>query len=348
MSETDTGGEILTLTAYFAERERLNGQFLAEEMLGLFDKRGVATSIMLRGIASFGPAHVERSDRSLSLSEDPSVTITAVDTPGRILPLADEVAALTGRGMITLERGRLVPAVTAGQLGDSVRMSLYLGRRQRVGGAPGYAAVCDLLHRLGFASAEVFLGVDGTVSGDRRRARFLSRNVDVPLMLVGIGSAEQVEAAVAQLRTMLRDPLFAIERILLCKNEGRFIADPHSLTGAYLKMTVRTDEDSRHDGRPVHRALVTRLMDSDHASGATVLRAIWGFHGGQRPHGDRFLQLARHVPVSTVIIDTPENIAASFAIVDELTGSDGLVTCEVVPAMLALNRGNNVGDLRLR
>lgn len=340
-------GHILTLTAYFAERERTNGRFLAEEMLDLFDRRSVATSIMLRGIASFGPAHVVRSDASLSLSEDPPVAITAVDYPDRIAPLADEVAAMTDRGFLTLERGRAVATAAPGQLSEMVRLSLYLGRRQRVSGSVGYVAVCEVLHRHGFASAEVFLGVDGTVAGERRRARFISGNADVPLVVVGVGRAEQVAAAMAELRPLLPDPLLTVERIVVCKSDGRVLADPTELPGPLLKLTVRTDEDSRHDGRPIHRSLISRLMESEQASGATVLRAIWGYRGAQRPHGDRFARLARHVPVSTVIIDTAPNIAASFAIVDELTATEGLVTCENVPAMLALDHGHDVGGLQL-
>ena len=67
--------------AYLAERERAGGRFLADAMLDLFGARGVATSVMLRGIASFGPRNIVRTDESLSLSEDLPVTIAAVDTP---------------------------------------------------------------------------------------------------------------------------------------------------------------------------------------------------------------------------------------------------------------------------
>ncbi len=340
------GDEIVTFTAYFAERERCNGRFLAEEMLDLFDERTVATSIMLRGIASFGPAHVVRSDRSLTLSEDPPVAVTAVDSAERIAPLAQEVAGIVDRGMLTLERGRRTPNVVSAS-GDTVRLSLYLGRRQRIGGASGYLAVCEVLHRLGFVSAEAFVGVDGTVSGQRRRARFFSRNAEVPVLVVGVGSAAQAEVAVAELRRRLGDPLFIIERIVVCKDAGVTVASPGDLSGRYLKLTVRTDEDARHEGRPIHRALIARLMESEHSNGATVLRSIWGFHGAGRPHGDRFAQLSRHVPVSTVIVDTAESIAASFEIVDELTAAEGLVTCEIVPGMLAVDKGFGTGDLRL-
>ena len=142
MIETDTlSPAVLTLTVYFAERHRSGGRFLADVMLDLFDERRIATSVLLRGIASFGPSNVVRSDRSLSLSEDAPIAISAVDTADRITALADEVAALLGRGVITLERGVLLPA--AGMAADqSVRLSLHIGRRRRIARAPGYVAVC--------------------------------------------------------------------------------------------------------------------------------------------------------------------------------------------------------------
>lgn len=325
------------LTAYFAERERAAGRFLAEALLDLFEQRGVATSVMLRGIASFGPTNVVRSDRSLSLSEDPPVTIAAVDTADRLAAVAEEVATMTGRGLITLERASLDTPP-----GDPVRLSLFLGRKQ----TPGHLAATAVLHRLGFVAAEVFLGVDGTVAGQRRRARFISRNSDVPVLVSGVGTAAQAGVAIEELRAMLPDALLVIERIEICKDDGTVLAgcpDPDGV--GYRKLTVRTAEDTRHDGQPVHRALIRRLRESGLSSGATALRGIWGYRDGQRPHGDRFLQLVRHVPVSTVMIDTADKIAALYPIVDELTAQSGLVTVEVVPAVLALHGEHRRGSL---
>ncbi len=340
--------EILTLTAYFTERERTNDRFLADEMLALFDDRCIAASVLLRGIAGFGLTNVALSDRSLSMAEDAPVTISAVDRPERILALTDSVAAMTNRGVFTLQRGRELPSAPPEHPAE-VRLSLYLGRKHRIAGGHGYIAVCDVLHRLGFAGAEVLLGVDGTVAGQRRRARFFNSNTDVPLLVTGVGTAAQTAAAVEELQPILADPLYTIDQIRVCKIDGQKLADPRELAGAspIQKLTVRTAEDTLSGGQPIHRALIQRLKDSDHASGATVLRGIWGYLGSERPHGDRFLELARHVPVSTVIVDTAPNIAASYAIVDELTEHDGLVTCEEVPAMLALHDGHTVGSLKL-
>ena len=146
----------LKLTAYFGERQRVGSQFVAEAMLGLFAERNIATSVMLRGIASFGPRHIIRSDQSLTLSEDPPVAVVGVDTETAVTALLDDVIGMTTRGLITLERARLMTGDLAATPipdgGDSVKLTIYVGRRRRVDGAPALYAVCDLLHRHHFAS----------------------------------------------------------------------------------------------------------------------------------------------------------------------------------------------------
>lgn len=336
--------DIVTLTAYFAERQRAGNRFAADALLDLFDRRRIATSVMVRGIASFGPTHRTRSDRSLSLSEDPPVGVWAVDTPARISALTDDAAALIGRGVLAVEPARILRG-SEPRAEDTVRLALHLGRHQRLSGAPGYLAVCDVLHAHGFAGADVYLGVDGTVDGIRRRARFFSRNTDVPLSVVGVGTTTQAVAAADALRAVLPDALFGVAPTRVCKNDGRQLASPSASDGPYQRLTVHTGEASLHRGQPIHRALVQRLKDSGHASGATVLRAIWGFRGGALPHGDRLLQVGRQVPVTTVIIDTAANIAASYPIVDELTEREGLVTVETIPGLLEVNGDQSFGSL---
>ena len=104
------------------------------------------------------------------------------------------------------------------------------------------------------------------------------------------------------------------------------------------KLLVYTSEAALFHGQPIHRAVVRRLRAAG-LSGATTLRGVWGFHGDHPPHGDRLFQLGRHVPAVTVVIDAPERIAAAFAIIDELTTHQGLVTIEAVPAMRPAGSG---------
>jgi PII-like signaling protein len=344
-------GDHLKLTAYFAERLRAGGRFLADALMDRYADDAVATSIVLRGTASYGPHHDLRSDRTLSLSEDPPNTVIAVDTAEKMTSLAREVVAMTHRGLVTLERVPLVDPSTP-TAPASAKLTIYLGRQDRMTGRPAHQVACDLLYRHGFAGASAFLGVDGTAQGQRRRARFLSRNVDVPVMIIAIGAGTQVASVVAELRAQLPTALITIERAQVCKRDGRLLTRPAALPATdaagrslWQKLMIYTSEATLHEGVPIHRAIVRRLFDSRAAQGATVLRGVWGFHGDHKPHGDKLIQATRRVPVTTIVVDTPERIAEIFDVVDGLTGRHGLVTSELVPALVSIDDGRRLGAL---
>jgi PII-like signaling protein len=145
-----------------------------------------------------------------------------------------------------------------------------------------------------------------------------------------------------ELGELLHRPLFTVERVRVCKRDGRFLERPHALPGVderglplFQQLTIYTSESAHHEGVPIHRAIVQRLRQAKSVDGATVLRGVWGFHGDHPPHGDGLFSLTRRVPVVTVVIDTPANIAESFAVIDEVTGHEGLVTSELVPALVS-------------
>jgi PII-like signaling protein len=347
MEGTIVDEDCLKLSAYFGERQRVGGRFVSETMLGLYEQRRVATSIVLRGIAGFGSRRHFRTDQSLSLSEDPPVAVIAVDTKPVIEGLLEPVLAVEKRGLISLERARLLDDdIHSIELSDeyheATKLTIYVGRKERVYGAPAYLALCDLLYRRQLAGASVFLGVDGTVRGQRERAQFFGRNTDVPMMIIAVGSGERIGQVLPEIGGLLRRPVVTLERVRVCKRDGELLERPHALPGTdehglalWQKLMVYSSESARFDGMPIHRALIHRLRHHESSHGATVLRGIWGFHGDHAPHGDKLFQLGRHVPVVTIIIDTPNNIAASFDIVDEITREQGLVTSEMVPALAA-------------
>jgi PII-like signaling protein len=199
--------------------------------------------------------------------------------------------------------------------------------------------MCELLHRRGIAGATVLSGVDGVAHGRRQRARFFSRNADVPMMVIAVGSGDRLGLVLPELGGLLRRPLMTLERVRICKRDGQLINRPEKAQGVddhgfplWQKLTVYTSQAAQHDGQPIHRAIVRRLRSAT-ISGATTHRGIWGFHGDRPPHGDHFLQLGRHVPAVTIVIDTAERISAAFDIIDELTTERGLITCETLPAV---------------
>jgi PII-like signaling protein len=345
--------EALKLTTYFGERDRVGDSFLADALAALYARNQLRTSLVLRGVAGFGVKHHLHIDRLLTLSEDLPMLSVAVDAPARIEALLDEVVALSGDGLITLERARMADAGVTAAVGEEAKLTVHLGRGERADGQPAHIAVVDTLHRHGVAGATVLLGVDGTARGERRRARFFAANTQVPLMVIAVGAHERVAAAVAELRARPTEPLMTLERVRVCKRDGRRLGAPEPVAGTdpsglavWQKLMVYCGEQSRHAQRPLYAEIV-RALRSAGAAGATALRGIWGYHGDHAPHGDSFRQLRRRVPVVTVIVDTPERIGRWFAIVDALTDETGLVTCEQVPALRAAGPGIARGGLRL-
>ena len=319
------------------------------------------------GTEGFGLKHHLRTDRSLTLSEDLPLTAIAVDSRPRIEAVLGPTLELNRPGLVTLERARLLTAgsgrVRAGGAGSPARPPGGPARGEqahRLPRPPGtglpdaaFVAVCDLLHRRGVAGATALLGVDGTARGRRERARFFSRNAEVPMMVVAVGSGDRIGQVLPELGALLRRPLLTLERVQVCKRDGRLLAPPAPLPAAdeqgmalWHKLMIFSSEAAQHGGQPVHRAMVRRLRSAG-ISGATTLRGIWGFHGDHAPHGDRVLQLGRHVPVVTIVIDTPERIATAFPIIDELTSEHGLVTSETIPALRAAAGDRRRGGPRL-
>jgi PII-like signaling protein len=351
--------DCLKLTTYFGERHRTEEKFVADALLDLYGRKEVEVSVMLRGAEGFGRGHRLQTDRILTLSEDLPMVTVAVDTRTRIENLLDEVISIKRHGLITLERARMLtgevgPVALPEELHEATKLTIYVGRQEQISGTPAFVAVCDLLHRRGIAGATALLGVDGTAHGVRERARFFGRNAEVPMMIIAVGAGEQIARVLPELGGILQRPLLTLERVRVCKRDGELLSPPRSLPATdqeglamWQKLMVYASEQARHGRSPLHVALVRRLRASG-ASGATCLRGVWGFHGDHAPHGDRLLQLRRHVPVVTIIVDTPERIADSFEIVDELTHEAGLVTSEMVPAMASLSEGRRQrGGLRL-
>ena len=341
------------LTSYFGERQRTGSRFAADALLDLYGRHQIATSILLRGAEGFGARHRLRTDRSLTLSEDLPLIAVAVDSRARIREVLEPTGRLLGAGLVTLERAQLLSGdvetlALRDEVNEETKLTIYLGRQERVYRVPAFVAVCDLLHRRGVAGATAMLGVDGTAHGRRERASFFSRNAGTPMMVIAVGSGERIGRVLPDLGGLLRQPLLTLERVRICKRDGKLLCTPSALPGTdktgmplWHKLMVYTSEAALHDSEPIHRAIVRELRAAGIA-GATTLRGVWGFHGDHPPHGDRLLQLGRHVPTVSIVIDAPGRIATAFAIIDELTREQGLVTSETVPALRAGGRGGRL------
>ena len=226
--------------------------------------------------------------------------------------MLDDVLAVKRHGLITLERARLLtgsagPVALAEQVHDATKLTVYVGRQERAAGVPAFVAICDLLHRRGIAGATVLLGVDGTVHGVRRRARFFGRNADVPMMIVAIGSGARIAAVLPEIEALLTRPLLTLERVRVCKRDGELLARPTPLPrvddsglGLWQKLMVYSSERARDGNLPLHVSLVRRLRVAG-AAGATCAAGHLGVSRRPRPaRRPALLQLRRRVPVVTI------------------------------------------------
>ena len=334
------------LTCYVRERHRAGARVPGGELIDLYERRSVAASVLLRSFEGYGPGQPPSGGRVLQLYEDPPLAAVAVDTWPRIDAVLGEVTGLDQPRFVTLQRARLL----SGEIGrlwlgesssEATRLTIYCGPADSVYMVPAFEVACELLYRRGVAGATVLPAVDGTAGGLRHRAQFLRPGADAPLMVVAVGSGERIAMVLPELGGLFRRPLMTVAKVRLCKRDGQLISRPEALPGTEaeaepggmalrLKLTLYTSEAARHDGQPVHRAVVRRLRSAG-VSGATSQRGTWGYHGDHAPHGGGHLPPhGRHVPVVTTVIDVPERIGAAFDIIDALTPGRGLVTVESV------------------
>ena len=288
----------MKLTAYFGEDDGIS-----DALLACFASHGLQASVLLRGIEGFGAKQHLHSDRLLTLSEDLPLVATAVDSKERIEHIRPEVEAIVQEGLVTLEGTNDEPP--PGQ----VKLTVF-GRRSE------FRRIVDVVHEVGVEGATVLLGVDGTMHGERRRARFFAGNTDVPLEVVAVGSADRVAAALAA----LDEPLHTLERV----SDGP-VGTP------WEKLTLFSSEPTG-----AHLRLIRGLRRAG-AAGATCLRGIWGYSDDSAPHGDRLLALRRRVPVVTSVVDVAERVEAWRQLA---AAEPGLLIREGMPAASVRQKGN--------
>lgn len=192
------GGEMLQLRFYFGERDRCGDGPLDATVMAACARHGVSAAALLRAVEGFGAKQRMRTDRLLTLSEDPPLVAVAVGESVRIEALAEEIRGIAHDGLLALnqvttpDRVRSSPRIAresanapgGGASSDEVRVTIW---GPRTGSRSPHMSAVDAFHRHGAEAPMVLLGVDGVLDGERCRARFLASNHAVPALTVAVG-----------------------------------------------------------------------------------------------------------------------------------------------------------------
>ncbi|HET7499174.1 MAG TPA: DUF190 domain-containing protein [Candidatus Eisenbacteria bacterium] len=95
-----------------------------------------------------------------------------------------------------------------------------------------------------------------------------------------------------------------------------------------MLLRIFIGDSDRHEGKPLHHALVERAR-AQGLAGATVLHGPMGFGRHSRLHTAKLLELSSDLPVVIEIVDAEEAIERFMVEVDRMVG-EGLVTLEKV------------------
>ena len=324
------------MVVHFGEGSRVGRHLASDVLMDLAAESGVGTAVLLRGVEGFGIHHRLRTDRLLSTSEDLPLVLVALDSPTRIVELADRTARMLSSGLLVLERA----TVPGGQLDDdtldvsgrSSKLTVYCGRAIAV-------EVAAALRAVGLAGAIVLTGVDGLLGGLRGRGRVLSRNREVPTMVIAVGTGERVAGALPRVRGIAGRHLAVLERVSIVRREGVPVGPlpmvPHeddAGLGLWQRLTVIGGSDTAPARHPLHTALIRDLRAAG-GPGATALRGSWAYTGDDGRHADRLLAIRHRSPVLVTVIARPAEMLRLWPIVERATDTAGLVTCELLPAV---------------
>jgi uncharacterized protein len=98
--------------------------------------------------------------------------------------------------------------------GPAQRLTIIVGESDTVEHRPMYTEIVHRAHAAGLAGASVFRGVEGYGAGSRvHTTRILSLAEDLPVSVVIVDTAEQIQAFLPKLEEIVADGLVLVEDV---------------------------------------------------------------------------------------------------------------------------------------
>jgi PII-like signaling protein len=180
---------------------------------------------------------------------------------------------------------------------DALKLTTYLGERDRAGGVFAADALAALYARHGLRTSIVLRGALGFGAAHHLRTdRLLTLSEDLPVVSIAVDAAERVAPVVAEAEALLHKGLVTTERAQLLDG-AEFPRE------AKLTLFLRRGDD--------HRSAVAALRRHG-VAGATVLLGVDGTAGGQRRRAT-FFGGNPGVPVMVLSVGEGPALAAAAA-----------------------------------
>src|SRR6478735_5828307 len=98
--------------------------------------------------------------------------------------------------------------------GERDLLRIFIGERDKHGGKPLYQAIVELLRTKHFAGATVLRGIMGFGASSKLHTdRFEVLSLDLPIVVECVESAENIDAVLPELETMVGGGLITRERV---------------------------------------------------------------------------------------------------------------------------------------
>jgi len=187
-------------------------------------------------------------------------------------------------------------------IADGLRLTAYLGERDRAEGRLLADVLLDLYAQHGIATSVLLRGIEGF--GIKHRLvteRLLTLSEDLPLLALAVDTPERIERVLPHARALHRHGVITLERARLLSTpehgarvardaDAGLVPDSHA-----VKLTVYTGRQERVASRPAHLAVVDCLHGHG-VAGASVLLGLDGTVHGARQRA-RFFARNAQVPV---------------------------------------------------
>jgi PII-like signaling protein len=164
----------------------------------------------------------------------------------------------------------------------------------------------------------------------------------MPIRIEFVETPEKVEEVLPTLYDMVSDGLIEVQDTTVVKRARTSPRPepkpPHAKKeGPAKMMRIFIGEADKWHNEPLYDAIVKKLRMME-VSGATVYRGILGYGAKGHQHKKSFFHPVRDLPLMISVIDTPENIVAAAAVIEEMMEDGLIVTSDV--EMTRLMRGS--------